>query len=102
MKRFLTLQRWHILALFAGLGISAVLFAWTTFNLFGVAIANFDLIKRYGVMALLDGGFLQFAEISFDALVSMLLFLLFKGCETEIVKRWRDWHDGSKPDDADI
>jgi putative effector of murein hydrolase LrgA (UPF0299 family) len=99
MKRYLTLQTWNIAALFIGLGVSAVLFAWTSFNLFGVAIANFKLIKQYGLMALWDGGFQQFVEISFDALVSMLLFLMFKGCETEIVKRWRDWHDGAKPDD---
>jgi hypothetical protein len=92
MRRWLILQTWHIATLFLGLGASAALFAWTTFNLYGVAMANFDLIRRYGAMALLDGGFRQFVEICFDGFVSLLLFLLFKGCETEIVRRWRGLH----------
>ena len=89
MKRFLILQNWHISALFAGLGLSAVFFTWTTFNLFGVAVANFRLIEQYGAMALVDGGFQQFVEICFDGLLALLLFLMFKGCETEITHRWR-------------
>jgi hypothetical protein len=96
MKNWLVLQRWHIITLFLGLGVSAVLFAWTTFNLFGVAVANFNLIKQYGAMALFDGGFKQFAQICLDGFVSLLLFLMFKGCETEIVKRWRDLHEGTE------
>jgi hypothetical protein len=100
MKRWLILQNWHIAALFLGLAASAALFAWTTFNLYGVAVANFNFIKQYGAMALFDGGLQQFVEICFDGFVSLLLFLLFKGCETEIVKRWRDLHDGDEKSDG--
>jgi hypothetical protein len=100
--RWLILQRWHILTLFAGLSVSAVLFAWTTFNLFSVAVANFRLISQFGAMALFDGGFQQFVEICFDALVSLALFLMFKGCETEIVSRWRGLHKpGEKADPSE-
>jgi hypothetical protein len=93
MKRWLILQNWNIAALFLGLAASAALFAWTTFNLYGVAVANFNFITQYGAMALFDGGLQQFVEICFDGLVSLLLFLLFKGCETEIVRRWRGLHE---------
>ena len=100
MKRFLILQNWHISALIVVMGLSAVFLAWTSFNLFNTAVANIKLIRLYGAMALADGGFTQFIEISFDALVSLLTFLLFKGCETEIVKRWRDLHDGDGKSDG--
>jgi hypothetical protein len=92
MKRLWVLQNWHISWLFIGLGLSSVLFAWTTFNLFNVASSNFRFIAEYGIMGLADGGFQQFIEISWNALVSLLLFLLFKGCETEIIHRWRSRH----------
>ena len=90
MRGFLTLQRWHIGWLFLGLSISAVIFAWTTFNLYQVASSNLRFITNYGVMGLVDGGLLQLVEISFHGLLSLLMFLLFKGCETEIMHRWRE------------
>jgi putative effector of murein hydrolase LrgA (UPF0299 family) len=82
-------QRWHIAMVFAGLSTSAVVFAWTTFNLYQIASSNFRFIANYGLMGLNDGGLLQFFEICFYALLSLLMFLLFKGCETEIMVRWR-------------
>ncbi len=92
IRRCLTLQNWHIAFLFASLGLSSVLFAWTTYNLFSVASSNLRFIKDYGVMGLVDGGFLQLLEICGNACAALLMFLLFKGCETEIVERWRNWH----------
>jgi hypothetical protein len=89
MRRFLIVQNWHVAWLFVGLSVSAVVFAWTTFNLYQIAISNFRFITDYGLMGLADGGFLQFLEICFHAISSLLLFLLFKGCETEIMARWR-------------
>jgi hypothetical protein len=89
VRGVLILQNWHISALFIGLGLSATVFAWTTFNLYQIASSNFRFIADYGVMGLVDGGFLQFIEICFYAFVSLLLFLLFKGCESEIMERWR-------------
>ncbi len=100
MKRWLILQNWHIAALIAVMGLSAIFLAWTSFNLFGMAMANVKFIREYGAMALADGGFTQFIEISFDAFMSLLAFLLFKGCETEIVKRWRDLHEGGGKSDG--
>ena len=89
MKRWLILQTWHIASLFIGLSASTVLFAWTTFNLYNAANDNFHFIANYGLMGLLDGGLLQLLEICLYALASLALFMLFKGCETEIVQRWR-------------
>jgi hypothetical protein len=92
MKRWLILQTWHGAALLLGLGTSAVVFAWTSFNLIDVALANARLIADYGVMGLLDGGLLQLAQITLNAALALLCFLMFKGCETEIIRRWRGWH----------
>lgn len=89
MKQWLILQDWHIAALFIGLGSSAALFAWTTFNLYQVASNNLGFIAEYGLMGLRDGGLLQLLEIGWHSLLALLLFLLFKGCETEITHRWR-------------
>jgi hypothetical protein len=99
MARWITLQRWHIVALVFGLAISAVLFAWVTLNLFDVALANVRLIKQYGLMALVDGGLLQLSEILLEACISLLLFLMFKGCETEILHRWRNLHKKQEPNE---
>ncbi len=96
MRRFLILQRWHSVWLFVGLGLSAVVFAWTTFNLYQIANSNFRFIADYGVMGLADGGLLQFLEICWHGLISLLMFLLFKGCETEIMDRWRGLQDKDK------
>ena len=65
MKRWLILQNWHISALFIGLGLSAVVFAWTTFNLYQIANRNFRFIADYGLIVLVDGGVLQFLEVFF-------------------------------------
>ncbi len=89
MRRFLVLQNWHMFWLFLGLSLSAVVFTWTTFNLYQIASSNLRFIADYGFMGLADGGFIQFLEICWNAVASLLLFLLFKGCETEIVHRWR-------------
>jgi putative effector of murein hydrolase LrgA (UPF0299 family) len=96
MRNWMVLQRWPIAALLLGLGVSAVLFAWITLNLVDVALANVRLIRQYGVMALLDGGLRQLLEILLQACISLCLFLIFKGCETEIVQRWRSLHTPDK------
>jgi hypothetical protein len=100
MKKWLVMQSWHIAMLFVGISASAVLFAWATFNLYNAASDNFRFIKDYGWMGLAEGGLLQFLEICWNAFLSLLLFLLFKGCETEIIKRWRDLHKGNEKSDG--
>ena len=100
MKRWIILQNWPIAALIVTMGLSAVFLAWSSFNLFNAATANLALIARYGAMALLDGGLVQFAQICFNACVSLMLFLMFKGCETEIIKRWRDLNGAAEKSDG--
>ncbi len=100
MKRWLILQNWHLAALLGAMALSAVGLAWMSFNLFGMAMANIRFITQYGAMALADGGLQQFLEICLYGFASLLLFLVFKGCETEIVKRWRDMYDGDEKSDG--
>jgi hypothetical protein len=92
LRHFLTLQTWHIVALFAGLGGSVVLMIWAIFNLFSFAIANFWLIKVKGIVGLANGGLVPFIEICLYGIAALLLFLLFKGCQVEIIARWRRMH----------
>ncbi len=89
-KRWGDLQLWSIWTLIAGLGATIVLLAWSSYNLYFLAVANFRFIAAHGTMALVDGGLLQFMEILCFSMLSLALYLAFRGFDTEIIERWRE------------
>lgn len=76
-----------ILLLF--LGIISVIFTWTSVGLVGLAMANAEYLRKFGIMAAVDGGLLQLLEISGKGFVCLLCLVGFKGIEYELIARWR-------------
>lgn len=89
MRRWFVLSSYHWLVLLVVLALSAALVAWISFGLINVAMANFDFLKRHGLMAVREGGLWQAVQIGTRASVALLFYLLFKAVETELIQRWR-------------
>lgn len=71
---------------FLTLGISFFVFGIGTLNLFFVARANFGLIARHGWQGLMEGGAQQLLEVLATGYVSMLAYVVFKACESSLVR----------------
>lgn len=84
LRRILTFHWLTTLLLMALFGL---VFGLTTLNLFVLVQANFSLIARHGVMALLDGGLLQLAELTGYGLAAIVCYVLIKACEHGLVER---------------
>jgi hypothetical protein len=76
-------------AVFLFAGIFAALFAWSSFNLVQLAMANLRYLGEFGRMALFEGGLRQQIEIAVTGYLALAFYLGFKACETELVHRWR-------------
>jgi hypothetical protein len=89
MRRWTNLSTWNLWGLIAGLGLTGTALAWSSFNLYQQAADNFRFIGAYGLMALMDGGLVQFLEILFFAIMSLCFYIAFRGFDAEIIDRWR-------------
>ncbi|KAF0113220.1 MAG: Uncharacterized protein FD150_2114 [Rhodobacteraceae bacterium] len=90
MPRWLMLSEYHWAVLLALLGVCAALVAWISFGLINLAMANFDFLARYGLLAVREGGLLQLTVIGAKACFALAAYLMFKAIETELIHRWRD------------
>ena len=66
---------------FIVLGMSFLVGALGTFNLVNLLSANLRLLRDYGLMALMDGAFLQLVELLAQGFVSCIAYVVFKTCE---------------------
>ena len=87
--RWFSLSRYHAFIVFVMAGALAALFAWSSFNLFQTGMANVNLLRNYGWMAIMDGGALQLLTLVLYGYLSLAFFIAFKACEVELVYRWR-------------
>lgn len=69
------------------LGLSFVVGALCTLNLVNLLVANLRLLRDYGLLAVMDGGLRQLAELSLQGLISCVAYVVFKTCE----HRLSDW-----------
>ncbi|MCE5974836.1 hypothetical protein LZA78_15210 [Sinirhodobacter sp. WL0062] len=95
--QILNITRWPVALLFAGAGGAATLLSFASFNLFTMAMANFDLIGRAGLIAVQDGALLQLAEIVLFGAVSLGGWMIFKIFESELIHRYRAWAERTNP-----
>lgn len=91
LARIFDVTRYPLIAVLVLLAGFAVIFAFVTFNLFGMAMANLNFLQRYGWTAVMEGGLVQLVEIIGSGLVSLLAYLGFKICENELMLRYRRW-----------
>jgi len=93
MKRFLKLPRYHWLFVFSLCGCFAIAFAFTSYNLFHLSMANINFIQTYGLLAVMEGAIYQSFEILVGSVFSLFCYLGFKICETELSMRYHSWKD---------
>ena len=76
--------RWWLL--FFLCGVFFLLFGITSYNLFALLTANFNLFLNYGWMVAEDGGLRQLFELLGLLYLSLIFWVLFKLCETLLVR----------------
>jgi hypothetical protein len=89
MMRWLDLGRYHWTVLILCMCVASVVFAWNTYGLISLSMANIRFLESYGIVALMEGGLLQFILIGAKGLIALFSYLLFKGIEVELMQRWR-------------
>ena len=90
------ITRWPVLLVLLLAGLSAAGFAFITVNLFSQAMANLEFIAEFGLLALTEGGLLQFATLLLWGALALLIFLVFRTCEIELLYRYYLWADPSQ------
>ncbi len=91
MHRWLQLSTYHAAVVFIIMGGFASLFAWSSYNLYHLAMENIRLLQQAGWQAAMDGGLLQLIEIIASGAIALACYVGIKACETELVYRWRAW-----------
>jgi hypothetical protein len=66
---------------FLVLGFSFLVGALGTLNLVALLSANLRLLRDYGLMAVMDGGLKQMAELVLQGMMSCTAYVVFKTCE---------------------
>lgn len=74
--------------------LASVIFAFNSYGLVMVTMANIGFLEQYGLMAVMHGSLWQLLWLGLKGGVSLLAYLVFKGVETELVQRWRGY-DGA-------
>ena len=82
-------SRYHALAIFLAMGAFGALFAWNSFDLVRLAMANSRFLQMFGWLGAEQGGLVQLVEISLRGFLSLGFYVAFKACEVELVQRWR-------------
>ena len=93
-RRWLEIHSYAAPVLFLGIGACAIFFAWSSYNLVHLAIANLEFLRKFGWLAVMEGGLWQAMEVAAYGLLSLIFYLGFKSFEYELVHRWTEWRAG--------
>ena len=96
VRRWLEIHSYPAPVLFLVMGACAILFAWSSYNLAHLAIANYEFLRQFGWLAVMEGGLWQATEIAAYGLLALVFYLGFKACEHELVQRWSQWRAGGR------
>lgn len=72
---------------FIVLSLSFFAGALGTLNLVNLLVANLQLLRGYGLLALMDGALQQLVELGLQGMLSCIAYVVFKTCE----HRLSDW-----------
>jgi hypothetical protein len=89
MRNWSDLKRFHWIVLLIGMAAASVSIAWNSYELITLSMANVRFLETHGLLAVMEGGLVQFLVISAKGFVALLSYLLFKGIEDELMQRWR-------------
>ena len=87
LPRLRPVLTFHWLTTLVLMGLFALGFGLTSFNLIVMLSANFKLVSEHGSMALLDGAAQQLVELLSYGYLSIIFYVLFKTCERVLVER---------------
>ncbi len=96
MARLMRISRLHWLVVFVMAGVFAAAFAFSTYNLFHLSMANLGFITTYGLVAIQEGALGQTIEIAIGGALALFFFLGFKVCERELVTRYFEWSNSTE------
>lgn len=88
-ERWLSPSSWNSVVVFLAMGVFGGSFAWISYNLVFLFMANFRFLSEHGLLALQSGGLRQLIELVGGGYLSIALYLCFKACEYELVGRLR-------------
>ncbi|NJO34618.1 MAG: hypothetical protein HC869_17290 [Rhodospirillales bacterium] len=88
MPRWLRLSNCNAFVVFIFMGACGAMFAWMSYNLINLAMANIHFLSQYGALAIMEGGLMQLVEIILYGYLALAFYLGFKACEHELVDRW--------------
>jgi hypothetical protein len=89
IERCLSPSSWNSVVVFIAMGVFGGSFAWVSFNLVVLFMANFRFLSEHGLLALQSGGLRQLIELVAGGYLSVALYVCFKACEYELVSRIR-------------
>ncbi len=81
-------KAYHAVVLLVFMGLCSVGFAWLSYGLIKVAMANVDFLTEHGTRAVSEGGLVQLMLIGLKSFAALLFYLGFKGIEHELLIRW--------------
>lgn len=84
----LLLRRWWLAVLL--MGLCFLLFGVASFNLFTTLQANVRFLLEHGVLAVMEGGLVQLAELVLYGYLAVTFYLGWKLCEKVLL--WRLTH----------
>lgn len=91
MIRLLNISRYHWVVVLAIAGLFAAMFAFASYNLFHLSMANLSFLQRYGLMAVQEGALIQTIEVLVGGTFALLCYFGFKLCEADLIRRFRLW-----------
>lgn len=68
-------------------------FAFSSYRLLHLSMANINFIQKYGLLAIKEGALYQSLEILIGSAFALFCYLGFKICETELSMRYHRWKD---------
>ncbi len=93
MKRLVRISGYPGILVFLLAGLAAAIFAYSTFNLLSISMANLSFLREHGWVAITSGGLVQLLGILANGAVALACWLVFKACENELIERYRRWQD---------
>jgi uncharacterized membrane protein (Fun14 family) len=88
MKKWLRPKAYHSVVLIMIMGLCSIGFAWLTYGLIKVAMANVEHLTMAGLMGVTDGGLVMLIFTGIKAAFALMFYLGFKGIEHELLIRW--------------
>ena len=89
----LNVTRWPLVLVILGAAGAAIVLAFSSFNLFMFAMANFAFLEREGWEAIRHGALWQLGELGVSGAMALASWLGFKLFEGELIGRYRKWAD---------